>query len=57
MITKYSVPGWIDDIQCDLITDLISSLPDNAQILEVGTAFGKSTISILDGMNTLFLHL
>lgn len=50
MITKYTVPGWIKDKECDLITELVSSLPDNAKILEIGTAFGKSTLSILDGM-------
>jgi hypothetical protein len=52
MINKYSVPGWINNSQCDLITDLISSLPDNAKILEIGTAFGRSSCSILDGMKS-----
>jgi hypothetical protein len=50
MINKYSAPGWISDRQCDLITELVSTLPENAKILEIGTAFGKSSLSILDGM-------
>lgn len=47
---NYEIPGWISNSQCDQITNLIKLLPDNAKILEVGAAFGKSTLSILDGM-------
>jgi predicted O-methyltransferase YrrM len=47
---KYDIPGWINNKQCDLITDLVRLLPDNSKILEIGTAFGRSSFSILDGM-------
>jgi hypothetical protein len=50
IISKYNVPGWINNNQSDQITDLIKSLRDDARILEVGDAFGKSSLSILEGM-------
>ena len=49
-ISNYEIPGWINDAQCDQITKLVSILPENVRILEVGSAFGKSTLSILAGM-------
>jgi hypothetical protein len=52
IISKYTIPGWINNNQCNQITKLISTLPDNARILEVGAAFGKSTLSILEGMKS-----
>lgn len=52
MNDKYSVPGWLTKSECDLITELISTLHDNAKILEIGTAFGKSSLCILDGMKS-----
>lgn len=52
IISKYNIPGWINNNQCDQITELVSTLPDNTRILEVGAAFGKSTLSILEGMKS-----
>lgn len=52
IVSKYTIPGWINDNQCNRITELVSSLPDNTRILEVGAAFGKSTLSILEGMKS-----
>jgi hypothetical protein len=49
-ISNFEIPGWINDAQSDQITKLVSILADNVRILEVGCAFGKSTLSILAGM-------
>ena len=49
-ISNYEIPGWINNAQCDQITNLVKLLPDKVKILEVGAAFGKSTLSILSGM-------
>lgn len=52
IISKYNIPGWINNKQSDQITNLVKLLPDNTRILEVGAAFGKSTLSILSGMKS-----
>lgn len=49
-ITKYVIPGWTSARQCNVLTDTIASLPENARILEIGAAFGRTSWSILDGM-------
>jgi hypothetical protein len=52
MILNDDIPGWINKTQSDQITNLVKLLPDNTRILEVGAAFGKSTLSILSGMKS-----
>ena len=49
-ITCYSdIPGWGDFHRCH--TRLVSQLPANATILEVGAGFGRGTWTLLDVMS------
>lgn len=51
IVTKYTdVPGWSDFFY--IHKRIIEFLPDNANILEVGVGFGRSTWTLLDCMKT-----
>jgi hypothetical protein len=51
IVTKYTdVPGWSDFFY--IHNRIIEFLPDNANILEVGVGFGRSTWTLLDCMKT-----
>jgi hypothetical protein len=49
MNTTHNIPGWISNLQCDLLTTVIKELPDHYIILEIGAWMGRSTCAILDG--------
>ncbi len=57
--TKHQIPGWFDFSR--FYDAMIARMPDQSQIVEIGTLFGASAAHLVDGLETAgkssYVHL
>ena len=50
MMTPMDIPGYINHVHVEDLTDLIRKQPDGIRILEIGCAYGRSTWTTMSAM-------